>query len=125
MTYSYIYWSSDCGKSQLVLDLKQKNTTSIVTTSSLSDQGSDGIRCIIIKIGSDLMTKFDSLNQKNSYINEYRSCHYYLNVQLHYSLYNHYLWLLTQSYPPTLKSLRRQAKTIFVWFLEVRAHLKR
>ena len=36
----------------------------------------------------------------------------------------HYLWLLTQSYSAIPKNLRRQAKTIFVWYLEERADLK-
>ena len=36
----------------------------------------------------------------------------------------HYLWLLTQSYSAIPKNLRRQAKTIFVWYLKERADLK-
>ena len=36
----------------------------------------------------------------------------------------HYLWLHTQSCSVILKSLRRQAKAIFVWYPEVRAGLK-
>ena len=36
----------------------------------------------------------------------------------------HYLWLLTQSYSAIPKNLRRQAKTIFVWYPKERADLK-
>ena len=35
-----------------------------------------------------------------------------------------YLWLLTQSYCAIPKNLRRQAKTIFVWYPKERAYLK-
>ena len=38
------------GKSQLVLDLIERNTTSILTASSLSAQRIDGIRHIVIKV---------------------------------------------------------------------------
>ena len=37
----------------------------------------------------------------------------------------HYFWLLTQSYPAIPKNLRRQAKTIFVWYPKERGDLKR
>ena len=37
---------------------------------------------------------------------------------------NHYLWMLTQSYTAIPKNLRRQAKTIFVWYPKLRADLK-
>ena len=36
----------------------------------------------------------------------------------------HYLWLLAQSYSAIPKSLRRQAKAIFVWYPKERADLK-
>ena len=36
----------------------------------------------------------------------------------------HYLWLLTQSYSGIPKNLRRQAKSIFVWYPKERADLK-
>ena len=36
----------------------------------------------------------------------------------------HYLWLLTQSYSGIPKNLRRQAKSIFVWYPKERAALK-
>ena len=36
----------------------------------------------------------------------------------------HYLWLLTQSYSAIPKNLRRQAKTIFVWYPKERGDLK-
>ena len=36
----------------------------------------------------------------------------------------HYLWLLTQSYTVVSKNLRRQAKTIFVWYPKERGDLK-
>ena len=36
----------------------------------------------------------------------------------------HYLWLSTQSYPGIPKNLRRQAKSIFVWYPKERADLK-
>ena len=36
----------------------------------------------------------------------------------------HYLWLLTQSYSAIPKYLRRQAKTIFVWYPKERGDLK-
>ena len=35
-----------------------------------------------------------------------------------------YLWLLTQSYSPIPKNLRRQAKAIFVWYPKDRVDLK-
>ena len=37
---------------------------------------------------------------------------------------NHYLWLLAQYYSAIPKHLRRQAKTIFVWYPKERADLK-
>ena len=37
---------------------------------------------------------------------------------------NHYLWLLTQSFTVIPKNLRRQAKTIFVWYPKERGDLK-
>ena len=37
---------------------------------------------------------------------------------------DHYLWLLTQSYAAIPKNLRRQAKTIFVWYPKERGELK-
>ena len=37
---------------------------------------------------------------------------------------DHYLWVLTQSYSAIPKNLRRQAKTIFVWYPKERADLK-
>ena len=37
---------------------------------------------------------------------------------------HHYLFLLTQSYSAIPKNLRRQAKTIFVWYPKERAGLK-
>ena len=36
----------------------------------------------------------------------------------------HYLWLLTQSYSAIPKNLRRQAKTIFVWYPKEKGDLK-
>ena len=36
----------------------------------------------------------------------------------------HYLWLLTQSYTAIPKKLRKQVKTIFVWYLKERGDLK-
>ena len=36
----------------------------------------------------------------------------------------HYLWLLSQSYTAVLKNLRKQAKTIFMWYPKKRGHLK-
>ena len=36
----------------------------------------------------------------------------------------HYLWLLTQSYSAIPKNLRRQAKTVFVWYQKEMADLK-
>ena len=36
----------------------------------------------------------------------------------------HYLWLLTQSYTAIPKNLRKQVKTIFVWYLKERGDLK-
>ena len=36
----------------------------------------------------------------------------------------HYLWLLTQSFSPVPKNLRRQAKAIFVWYSKERGDLK-
>ena len=38
--------------------------------------------------------------------------------------WGHYLWLLTQSYTAIPKDLRRQTKTIFVWYPKERADLK-
>ena len=36
----------------------------------------------------------------------------------------HYLWLITQSYTVTPKHLRRQAKTIFIWYPKERGDLR-
>ena len=36
----------------------------------------------------------------------------------------HYLWLLTQSYTAIPKTLRKQVKTIFMWYLKERGDLK-
>ena len=36
----------------------------------------------------------------------------------------HHLWLLTQSYSAIPKNLRRQTKTIFVWYPKERGDLK-
>ena len=36
----------------------------------------------------------------------------------------HCLWLLTQSYSPIPKNLRKQAKAIFVWYPKEQGHLK-
>lgn len=38
--------------------------------------------------------------------------------------HNHYLWLLTQSCLAIPKNLRRQAKTIFVWYPKERTDLE-
>ena len=38
--------------------------------------------------------------------------------------HDHYLCLLTQSYSAILKNLRRQAKTLFVWYPKERVDLK-
>ena len=37
---------------------------------------------------------------------------------------DHYLWLLTQSYSAIPKNLRRQVKTIFVWYPKERTDLR-
>ena len=37
---------------------------------------------------------------------------------------DHYLWLLTQSYLAIPKNLRKQDKTIFVWYSEERVDLR-
>ena len=37
---------------------------------------------------------------------------------------DHYLWLLTQSYLAIPKNLRKQVKTIFVWYPEERVDLR-
>ena len=48
---------TDCEKVPF-LDFIEKNTTSILTTSSLFAQRSDGTRYVILKVGSDMMTMF-------------------------------------------------------------------
>ena len=37
---------------------------------------------------------------------------------------NLYLWFITQSYSATPKNLRRQAKSIFIWYSKERADVK-
>ena len=47
-----------CGKTQLVLDLIEKNITNILTTLSLSAQHLEGIRHIMLRPGSKMMISF-------------------------------------------------------------------
>ena len=47
-----------CGKTQLVLDLIEKNITNILTTLSLSAQHLEGIRHIMLRPRSKMMISF-------------------------------------------------------------------
>lgn len=59
-----------CGKSHLVLDVIEKNTASILTSSSLFAQCSNGQRRIMRSVGSDMITMFGLSKLKTSYSNE-------------------------------------------------------
>ena len=63
-----------CGKSQLVLDLIEKEHNKHYDNISITCQRQDGIRHILLKSGSDTMTKFSLQSLTTRYINEQRSC---------------------------------------------------
>ena len=64
--HTVIFFSpTGCGKSHRVLNLIKKNATNILTT-LLFAQCSDGTRLIILRLESDMMTTFGSLNQRIS-----------------------------------------------------------
>ena len=47
-----------------------------------------------------------------------------LKITISGSHRGHYLWLLTRSYSAITKNLRKQTKTIFVWYHKEKADLK-
>ena len=57
-------------KSHFLLDFQKNNTASILTTSLLFAQRSDGTRYIMQKVESDMMTIFSLSSLKTCYINE-------------------------------------------------------
>ena len=139
-----------CGKTQLVLDLIEKEYTkhfdySIIvcptirwnetydTRDWIKNDGKvwviepkDNLYQWIGKL-SQLLARFETLFIIDDIIaNESldKSRQPLLELSISGRCCGHYLWLLTQSYSAIPKNLRRQAKAIFVWYPKEKADLK-
>ena len=133
-----------CGKTRLVLEWLKKNITNILICVTLRENDtyhakewiknddkvwlvdpkdnlyqwikklSELLRFLEVLIINDIIAN-ESLDKRRQPL---------LELSISGRHRGHYLWLLTQSYSAIPKNLRRQAKTIFVWYLKERADLK-
>ena len=139
-----------CGKTQLVLDLIEKEckkhfnyiviicpTLRVNKTYHVRDwiktddrvwftEPKDNLYLWIGKL-SQLLARFEKVFIiddiiANKALDKRRQCLLELSISGRHQ--GDYLWLLTQSYLAIPKNLRKQVKTIFVWYLKERADLK-